>query len=248
MKVRTILFCAATLVTAAACKEDRAAKIDESVDHVQDQRESLAEQREDLAEADSPGKRLEERAEVAHASADLAKAEVDFERRRDLYVDELRFRHSIYEAQTAVARGMLADPRLATDDRQAATDKVLTFERELNESEQAIDSVATSTPAQWDSVHTTVANAFEQLAGAHDDAFDALVAERDITVGDVHRNAPAATTRDDAEGAYQTTKAKTKDAYETTKAKAKDAYKTTKAKTKGAYNDAVDNGEPGDND
>jgi hypothetical protein len=195
MKLRSILLCTAALAVAPACEDNRAEQIDEAVEHVADQREEVADQREDLAESDSPGDELEQRADIAHASADLSKAEIDFETRRDRYVDELRFRHDVYSVQTAVANGMLADPALPEDDRQAATDKVLTFERELNESEQAIDAVATSTAAQWESVHTTVGNAFEQLEGAHDDAFDALVGERkvtrDITVGDVHRTVPA---------------------------------------------------------
>jgi hypothetical protein len=195
MKLRSILLCTAALAVAPACESNRAEQIDEAVEHVADQREEVAEQREDLAEADSPGDELEQRADIAHASADLSKAEIDFETRRDHYVDELRFRHDVYAVQTAVANGMLADPAMREGDRQAATDKVLTFERELNESEQAIDAVATSTAAQWDAVHTTVDNAFEQLEGAHDDAFDALIGERkvtrDITVGDVHRTAPA---------------------------------------------------------
>jgi hypothetical protein len=195
MKLRSILLCTAALAVVPACEDNRTEQIDEAVENVADHREDVAEQREDLAESNSAGDEIEQRADIAHASAELAKAEIDFETRRDRFVDELRFRHDVYEVQTAVANGMLADPALPEDDRQAATDKVLTFERELNESQQAIDAVATSTAAQWDSVHTTVGNAFEQLEGAHDDAFDALIGERkvtrDITVGDVHRTVPA---------------------------------------------------------
>jgi hypothetical protein len=188
MKLRSLLYAGAMLAMVASCKDDRTAKLDETAEEVADKREDLADEREDLAEADEQEEALAQRADVAHASADLSKAEVDFERRRLLLVNELRFRHHLYATQTAIARGILADPTLAEGDRQDATDKILTLERELGEAQLAVDAVATSTAAQWDGVHVTVENAFQQLEGAHDDAFDALAADRKL--------APAGTLRE----------------------------------------------------
>ena len=127
---------------------------------------------------DDRGELAVERAEVAHSSADLAKAATDFELARRQYVDMLRMQHDVFSVQTAVAHSMVADPALAEVDRQEATDKVLTFERELNEAEQAIDAVATATMGQWDAVRVTARDAFTQLETAHDEAFDALTKDR----------------------------------------------------------------------
>lgn len=176
MKIRSLLFCSVMLAMGASCKDDRTAALDEAAEDVSDKREDLAEAKDDLAESNN----LTERAEVAHVSADMAAAEIDFDQRRDEMVDEMRFRHHVYETQAAVARGILADPTLTETDRQIATDRILTLERELGESEQAIDALATATAAQWDSANVTVSNAFQQLEGAHDDAFDVLSADRKI--------------------------------------------------------------------
>jgi hypothetical protein len=178
MSFRTLLFCSVTLALAAACQDDRTAALDKAAEEVSDEREDLAEAQKELAA--TQGQDLEERADVAHASADMATAEVDFDRRRDAMVTDLRFRHHVYQTQAAVARGILADPSMTEDDRQRATDLLLTFERELGESEQAIDALATATAAQWEAANVTVANAFQQLEGAHDDAFDVLGADRKI--------------------------------------------------------------------
>lgn len=177
MKIRSLLFCSVMLAMGASCQDDRTAALDEAAEDVSDRREDLAEEQDDLAEGSTD---LTERADVAHASADMAAAEIDFDQRRDEMVDEMRFRHHVYETQSAVARGILADPTLTETDRQNATDRILTLERELGESEQAIDALATATAAQWDSANVTVANAFQQLEGAHDDAFDVLSADRKI--------------------------------------------------------------------
>ena len=177
MKIRTLFFCTAMLAMAASCKDDQTEALDESAEEVADLRDELADEQEDLAE--SSGDPID-RARVAHASADVAAAEIDFDTRRDSLVRDLRFRHHIYEAQSAVARGVLSDPTLTETDRQAATDRILTFERELGEATEAIDALATATAAQWDAANVTVANAFQQLEGAHDDAFDVLSADREI--------------------------------------------------------------------
>lgn len=177
MKIRTLFYCAAMLAITASCKDDRTEALDEAAEEVADRRDDLADQQDDLAEGSGD---LVDRARVAHASADVAAAEVDFDTRRDSMVKDLRFRHHIYETQSAVARGILADPTLTETDRQAATDRVLTLERELGEATEAIDALATSTAAQWDAANVTVSNAFQQLEGAHDDAFDVLSADREI--------------------------------------------------------------------
>ena len=181
MKIRTLLFASVILATTAACEERREA-LNESAEDVLDQREELSEERADLRDEDveTAGEDVAERADIAHASADLASAQVDFATQRDAMVRELRFRHGIYETQSAVARGLLADQTLTETDRQTATDRVLTLERELAEAEQAIDALATATAAQWDASNVTASNAFQQLEGAHDDAFDALSADREI--------------------------------------------------------------------
>lgn len=178
MKIRSLLFCSVMLTMAAACDDDRTSDLDEAAENVLDEREDLAAQRADLGARE--GAELEERADVAHASADLASAQVDFAQRRDARVRELRFRHGLYEAQSAVARSMLGDPTLTATDRQTATDRILTLERELGESEQAIDALATATAAQWDAASVTASNAFQQLEGAHDEVFAVLRADRRI--------------------------------------------------------------------
>ena len=181
MKIRSLLFASVILAMTAACDERRDG-LNEAAEDVLDQREELSEERADLRDedVDTADESLTERADIAHASADLASAEADFATRRDTMVRELRFRHAIYEAQSAVARGILGDQTLTETDRQTATDRILTLERELAEAEQAVDALATSTAAQWDAANVTVSNAFQQLEGAHEDAFDALSADREI--------------------------------------------------------------------
>lgn len=194
MRVRTILFAVAIASAAGACRDEPVEKVEEAAEEVSDKRQDLADEHQDVREADQRGEAMEERAEVAHAAADLSKAEVDFEREREVLVQEMRFRHHIFATQTAIARGMLADPALAEDDRQDATDKILTFERELGEAQLAVDAVATATAAQWEGVQTTVQNAFQQLEGAHDDAFEAVSADRKVEPrGDVRGGAPVDT-------------------------------------------------------
>jgi cellobiose-specific phosphotransferase system component IIA len=178
MKIRSLLFSCVLVATAASCKDDRTAALDEAAEDVAATRETLSEAQEDLAQTTNRG--LEERADIAHASAEMASAEIDFDQRRDLAVHELRFRHAVYETQASVARGILGDPALSEDDRQTATDRLLTFERELGEAEQAIDALATSTAAQWDAANVTVSNAYQQLEGAHEDVFEVLSADRKV--------------------------------------------------------------------
>jgi hypothetical protein len=177
MKIRTLIYGIAMLALAASCKDDQTEALDQAAQNVGEQRDDLRGEQEDLAEGSGD---LVDRARVAHASADVAAAEIDFDTRRDAMVGQLRFRHHIYETQAAVARGVLADQTLTETDRQAATDRILTLERELGEATQAIDALATSTAAQWDAANVTVSNAFQQLEGAHDDAFDVLSADREI--------------------------------------------------------------------
>lgn len=181
MRTATVLALATAALAAAACRNEPAEQATESAEEINEKRQDLADEQQDVTESRASresGEALEERAEVAHAAADLSRAEVEFERRREVMVQELRFRHHVFATQTAVARGMLADPALPEDARQDATDKILTLERELGEAQLAVDAVATATAAQWDGVRTTVDNAFQQLEGAHDDAFDALGVER----------------------------------------------------------------------
>ena len=178
MNTRTLFTCGAMLALLASCKDDQTSNLDESAEAVADKSEELGEKTDELAERG--GGELSQRADIAHTSADLASAEIDFDQRRDAMVGQLRFLHDVYETQAAVARGMLSDLTLTETDRQAATDRILTFERELGESTEAIDALATSTAAQWDAANVTVSNAFQQLDGAHDDAFDTLSADREI--------------------------------------------------------------------
>jgi hypothetical protein len=195
MMIRSFLYGSALLVIAGACRDDRTARIDEAAEAVLERRDDLADQRQDLARAEPRSEAIEQRAEIAHTAAELARAETDFDRRRQQLVDELRFRHRIYTVQTSVARGMLADPQLALRDRDTATDKVLTLERELGQTQQAIDAVATSTAVEWDAVQRTSATSFQLLSGAHDEAFTALAADRREPPGDADRGTTTTRTR-----------------------------------------------------
>lgn len=158
--IRTALFCGVLLATAAACRNDETANIDESAEAVKDRADTVADK--------------------GLAEADLASAQADFATRRDVYVDALRGRLRLFESQAAIARGMLGDTSLTENDRAEATEVVGVLEREIGEGRMAVDALATATAAQWDSASTTCEDAFDQLGAAQDDAFDKLSADRKI--------------------------------------------------------------------
>jgi hypothetical protein len=162
----------------AACRDETEA-LDDRAEDIVDQRDDLAEAQEDVNE--ERGDLAKEASEVAHASADLANAEADFAGNRELYVDALRDRQSIFESQAAIAASMIGDLGMTEGDRAEAASRLLNFERELTECEGAIDGLATATAAQWDAATETTGNAFEQLSDAHDELFDVLTAERKLT-------------------------------------------------------------------
>jgi hypothetical protein len=164
MKIRTVLRCGLLVATGAACRDDhdRAPAVEQAKDQVNAARGDVA----------------RETGDVAHASGDLARAEADFAARRDEALVALRQRYRMYVVEGAMARGLLADPRLSAGDRAEATDRVMRLERELGEAQQAVDSLATATADQWDAARTTVENAFSQLSGAATDAFHALSVDR----------------------------------------------------------------------
>lgn len=163
------------LALLAACERGELDALDEAAEAVAAEQRELARAERDLRGGEAT---IAERADVAHASAELARAEIDYEEERKQVLERLRFRLHLYATQTAVARGILADPGLVQSDRQEATDRVLTLERELGEAQLAIDALATSTAAQWEDTQTTVNNAFQQLEGAHEEAFEVLLGDR----------------------------------------------------------------------
>jgi hypothetical protein len=176
MKIRSLLFCSVLLAMGASCQRDTKDRLDEAAEEVADKRGDLADEREDLTE---------EQADVAHASTDLARAELDFATKRTQAVGIMRVKHGVYASQLHMSRALLN--RFGADEGglQAASDRILTFEREVNEAEMAIDSMATATADQWESAYDTAGNAFEQLEGARDDALGAIrrpAVDRDVDV------------------------------------------------------------------
>ncbi len=174
MKIRHLLFAAALLAGGACKNNDPAKQVDDRAQAVQDKQRDLNE---------TEGSAAEKRADVAHTSADLANADTTFAVRRQQAVDAYRIELDVFRHQVAIARGMLSDTSLAPADRDNATDKVLTFEREQNVAEQSVDALSTATAAQWDSASTTVRDQMQKLRDSHDDAFSALSADRKITTG-----------------------------------------------------------------
>jgi hypothetical protein len=156
MKLRTVL-CAGVL--ASACTDrPTASEVDEQADRVAEARGTVARESND----------------VAKASAGLATAELDFATLRAEVVQTQRQRYRIHAIQAGVVRGLLGSATLSPAGRADAVERVLAFERELGEAEQAIDSLATATADQWDVAKTTVENAFDQLDSARRDAYHVI--------------------------------------------------------------------------
>lgn len=156
MRTRTLLLSLLLALPLAGCRDKNVAEVDRAAEAVVDLRES----------ADG------------EAIAELGAAEAEFEARRTGIVEQYRTQHRVFAMQTEIATSLLGDPLLTDDARQKANDQILNLERELEEAEQAIDTLGLASAEQWDASYTTAQTAMMQLEGAHQDAWDMLSVER----------------------------------------------------------------------
>ncbi len=174
MTARRLLLSFALAMSLFACRDANVDRVDRAAEAVQDKRADLRESGDGLDEA------TVDPVEHGTAIAELTDAEAEFAARRAGIVDQYRIQHRVFAMQTETARNLLADPTLTDDARQKATDQVLNLERELEEAEQAIDTLAIATAEQWEPGYVTAQTAMMQLEGAHRDAWDVLAVERKL--------------------------------------------------------------------
>lgn len=158
----------AVLFATPACKPDSARKADRAAEAVTNQRAQLERE----LDADKPV--TTKAADVLEHAGRLAQADAEFRRQRDLRVDILRGRHSVYATQSLLIASMAESFPLTDDGRADVNEKLTTFHSILDETEDLIEGLHRADASTFPKLDEQATDAMKRLDDARSAAWDAL--------------------------------------------------------------------------
>jgi hypothetical protein len=174
--VRSIVLASSVLASAASCKSEQARDTERAAELTRAKTADLTEEQRELAASvrESAKDVVDEVGDVAYVSAEVERAKADFERKKLARVSHLEGQVAVLstvpELLDAAARGA----SLAANDRAKLDAKLQTLKVRIDEAQQVLAKLPSTTAAEWTSRDDEITRALRSIDDARDEAVELL--------------------------------------------------------------------------